>query len=104
MRTGKIYDEQIAHLVTKILEICLDNKIPCLLDFRLEEDEGEYVGCTSVIPFGIQADEDKYLILREIIMKDAVLNDCMVKDEKSGVYYDNEIPGMENLIEKATKR
>ena len=45
MSKEEIYDEQINPLMAQIIEICKDNKIAFLANFRLEED----LVCTSAV-------------------------------------------------------
>lgn len=48
----QIYDEQIAPLMTKIIEICKEHEIPMLCTFQYgpeDEDEGTVPYCTTVL-------------------------------------------------------
>lgn len=54
MPTAKeaIYDAQISPLMTQIIDICKENKIPMLADFGLgfsEEESAKQLKCTTVL-------------------------------------------------------
>lgn len=51
--TEVIYDEQISPLMTKIIKICKENKIPTFCTFQLTErnDEEDALFCTTNLPF-----------------------------------------------------
>ena len=38
MTKEEVYDEQISEMMTKIIQICHDNKIAMIADFALDED------------------------------------------------------------------
>lgn len=50
MNTEEIYDEQIAPLMTKIIEICKENKIGLHSSFKLSNEYDEEVYCHSCLP------------------------------------------------------
>lgn len=53
----KVYDEQIAPLMTQIIEICQKNEIPIFATFAYApdlENEGMNMHCTASIPFGVK--------------------------------------------------
>jgi hypothetical protein len=48
-----VYDEQIAPLMTQIIDICREHRIPMLATFQYGADAGEGGRfCTTAIPFG----------------------------------------------------
>ena len=57
MNTEQIYDEQIAPLMTKIIEICKENKIGLHSSFRLTNEYEEELYCHSCLPV-----KDGYLL------------------------------------------
>ena len=45
----EIYDDQIAPLMSKIIEICKANKIANLCTFALDDEDGEQLACTTAM-------------------------------------------------------
>jgi len=58
----QVYDEQIAPLMAKIIEICKEHKLPMAADFlcRNSDDEGEEY-CTSFADFRDERGESKHM-------------------------------------------
>jgi hypothetical protein len=53
-----VYDEQIAPLMTQIIAICREHRIPMLASFHIgAEDDGIDFMCTTAIPFGGMSDK-----------------------------------------------
>lgn len=47
-----VYDEQIAPLMTKIIAICKEHRLPMLASFQYQRDADEGEGfCTTTLPF-----------------------------------------------------
>lgn len=56
MNTEKIYDEQIAPLMTKIIEICMKNEMPIFAHFPLNDADGERLACTTAACYSVEED------------------------------------------------
>ncbi len=52
MNKEQIYDEQIAPLVTKILEVCKQNGIAMIASFDIAHEADPGLRCTSQLPDG----------------------------------------------------
>lgn len=68
----KVYDEQIAPLMTQIIKICKENEIPVFATFAYAPDPEDLemnMHCTTSIPFGVKEIEE----CRKVVYKPSPL-------------------------------
>lgn len=49
MNREQVYDEKIAPLMTRIIDVCKQHEIPCVASFHLPTVEDNGLRCTSIV-------------------------------------------------------
>lgn len=68
MNKEQVYDEQIAPLMTQIIEICEKNNIGMLADFEIPNDEDSDLCCTSGLPGENDQVSRRHSLARQVLM------------------------------------
>ena len=68
MNKEQVYDEQIAPLMTQIIEICEKNNIGMLADFEIPNDEDPDLCCTSWLPGENDQVSHRHSLARRVLL------------------------------------
>ena len=68
MNKEQVYDEQIAPLMTQIIEICEKNNIGMLADFEIPNDEDPDLCCTTGLPGENDEVSRRHSLARQVLM------------------------------------
>lgn len=70
----KVYDEQISPLMTKIIEICQEHRIPMVASFQYANSETEGPAfCTTIMVGGPNTQEVRYPAASNLLKAAAIL-------------------------------
>ncbi|MFJ2364808.1 hypothetical protein ACIPIN_14140 [Pseudomonas sp. NPDC087697] len=67
MTKENIYDERISPLVHQIIDICKEHNIALLLSAQLEDEHGDRLYCTTILPGDDDTSDEKFIQALNII-------------------------------------